>query len=43
MSDLCDITIKVPHLETPYIQEGHLIISHLICLHVEDIIFSHDR
>lgn len=40
MSDLCDITIKVPSLETPYIQEGHLIIGHLICLHVEDIIFS---
>lgn len=40
MADLCDVTIKVPSLETPYIQEGHLIIGHLICLHVEDIIFS---
>ena len=40
MSDLCDITIKVPSLETSYIQEGHLIIGHLICLHVEEIIFS---
>ena len=40
MSDLCDITIRVPSVETPYIQEGHLIIGHLICLHVEEIIFS---
>lgn len=40
MADLCDVTIKVPSLETPYIQEGHLIIGHLICLHVEQIIFS---
>lgn len=39
MADLCDITIQVPSLETPYIQEGHLIIGHLICLHVEEIIF----
>ena len=40
IQDLCDITIKVPSIETPYIQEGHLIIGHLICLHVEQIIFS---
>lgn len=40
MADLCDVTIKVPSIETPYIQEGHLIIGHLICLIVEDIIFS---
>ena len=43
MSDLCDITIRVPSLETPYIQEGHLIIGHLICLHVEDIIFASNK
>lgn len=43
MSDLCDVTVKVPSLETPYIQEGHLIIGHLICLHVEEIIFRKSR
>lgn len=40
MADLCDVTIRVPSLETPYIQEGHLIIGHLICLHVEELIFK---
>ena len=40
MSDLCDITIGVPSQETPYIQEGHLIIGHLICLNVEASLFE---
>lgn len=40
MKELCDITIAIPSVETPYIQEGHLIIGHLICLYVEDIIFN---
>ncbi|CNK84161.1 D-sedoheptulose-7-phosphate isomerase [Yersinia alsatica] len=40
MADLCDVTIRVPSSETPYIQEGHLIIGHLICLHVEELIFK---
>lgn len=39
MVDVCDVTIRVPSQETPYIQEGHLIIGHLICLHAEELIF----
>ena len=38
--ELCDITIQIPSIETPYIQEGHLIIGHLICLLVERMIFK---
>ena len=38
--DLCDVAIKIPSEETPYIQEGHLIIGHLICLMVERMIFK---
>ena len=38
--DLCDVAIKIPSEETPYIQEGHLIIGHLICLMVERMILK---
>ena len=37
---LCDVAIQIPSIETPYIQEGHLIIGHLICLLVERMIFK---
>jgi D-sedoheptulose 7-phosphate isomerase len=40
MSNLCDVMIQIPSQETPYIQEGHLITGHLICLMVEQIIFK---
>ena len=39
MLDLCDITIRVPSVEIPYIQEGHLAIGPLICLNEEEFIF----
>ena len=38
--DLCDVSIQIPSNETPYIQEGHLIVGHLICLLVEKMIFK---
>jgi len=40
MAELCDITIKVPSMETPRIQESHILIGHIICCIVEDIIFN---
>ena len=40
LDDLCDIVIRIPSVETPYIQEGHLVVGHLICLHVERLIFG---
>jgi D-sedoheptulose 7-phosphate isomerase len=39
MSDLCDITISVPSASTPRIQESHILIGHIICGIVEEIIF----
>ena len=38
--NLCDVSIQIPSNETPYIQEGHLIVGHLICLLVERMIFK---
>ncbi len=40
MKDLCDICICVPSNETPRIQESHILIGHIICYLVEDVIFS---
>ena len=40
MADLCNITIRIPSEETAYIQEGHLIVGHLICYMVEEMIFK---
>lgn len=41
MTDLCDIPLKVPSQSTPRIQEGHLILGHILCCAVEDNIFGH--
>jgi D-sedoheptulose 7-phosphate isomerase len=40
MKELCDICICVPSSETPRIQESHIVIGHIICAAVEDILFS---
>lgn len=42
MDDLCDLCIKVPSVETPRIQECHILIGHIICLIVEEEIFGKD-
>ena len=39
MADLCDLTIRIPSKYTAHIQEGHLIVGHLICFAVEEIMF----
>lgn len=36
MDGLCDILIKVPSLETPIIQESHIMLGHLLCKMVEE-------
>ena len=38
--DLCDFSLEVPSSDTPKIQEGHLILGHIICGLVENAIFS---
>lgn len=39
MADMCDITLRMPSMETPKIQEGHIAIGHIICGLVEAAIF----
>jgi D-sedoheptulose 7-phosphate isomerase len=40
MVELCDHLIQVPSDETPRIQEGHLILGHLICEQIEKLMFG---
>ena len=40
MSDLCDYPLEVPSGDTPKIQEGHLVIGHILCGLIEDKIFT---
>jgi D-sedoheptulose 7-phosphate isomerase len=35
MGELADIVLKVPSSHTPQIQEGHLVLGHLLCGMVE--------
>lgn len=39
MLDLCDEILRVPSDDTPRIQECHILIGHLLCELVEDILF----
>ena len=39
MADLCDLTLKIPSDSTPHIQEGHLIVGHILCGAVERRLF----
>ncbi len=40
MRELCDYLIEVPSLETAKIQEGHLVLGHIICGLVEQALFK---
>jgi D-sedoheptulose 7-phosphate isomerase len=40
LADLCDYLLKVPSAETPKIQEGHLILGHILCGLLETAIFK---
>lgn len=39
MKDLCNVCLHMPSSETPKVQEGHIIIGHIICGLVEATIF----
>lgn len=39
MNPLCDVLIAVPSLDTPRIQECHILLGHIICEQVEAAIF----
>ena len=40
MNELCDYCIKVPSTCTPRIQEGHILIGHIICAITEEELFG---
>lgn len=40
MTDLCDFLLEVPSANTPKIQEGHLILGHILCGLVENALFE---
>ena len=39
MKDICDIMICVPSVDTPRIQETHILIGHIICQLIEEEMF----
>jgi D-sedoheptulose 7-phosphate isomerase len=40
MQDLCDHLLEVPSGDTPKIQEGHLVLGHILCGLIENALFS---
>ncbi|AGR70820.1 D-sedoheptulose 7-phosphate isomerase [Burkholderia pseudomallei] len=40
MRELCDLLLEVPSADTPKIQEGHLVLGHIVCGLVEHSIFG---
>jgi D-sedoheptulose 7-phosphate isomerase len=40
LAELCDYLLEVPSGETPKIQEGHLVLGHILCGLVENAIFK---
>jgi D-sedoheptulose 7-phosphate isomerase len=42
MPPLCDYCIRIPVVETPKIQEGHIVLGHIICGLIERDLFGGD-
>ena len=40
LPEVCDLTLNVPSTSTPYIQESHISIGHIICGIVEEVMFA---
>ncbi len=43
MLELCDFCVKIPSDDTPKIQEGHIVVGHIVCGIVEQQIFPVKR
>lgn len=39
LNSICDIMIKVPSDDTPRIQEGHILVGHILCQLIEEEMF----
>lgn len=42
MKERCDAIIHIPSTETPKIQEGHILLGHIICGLIEETLFGED-
>lgn len=40
MRELCDFLLEVPSADTPKIQEGHLVLGHILCGLIENAMFK---
>jgi len=40
MAELCEICIQVPSKDTPRVQEVHILIGHILCDHIEQVMFG---
>jgi D-sedoheptulose 7-phosphate isomerase len=40
MREMCDFTFEVPSGDTPKIQEGHLVLGHILCGLIENALFT---
>lgn len=40
MKSICDFLLEVPSVDTPKIQEGHLVLGHILCGLVESTLFK---
>lgn len=40
LESLCDVCINVPSSNTARIQEAHITIGHIVCAHIEQVLFS---
>jgi D-sedoheptulose 7-phosphate isomerase len=40
MKDLSDLLFNVPSVDTPRIQEAHILLGHIICQFVEEVLFT---
>lgn len=43
LSSLVDVALDVPSMSTPHIQECHIVIAHIICGLVEELIFPDEK
>jgi D-sedoheptulose 7-phosphate isomerase len=40
MAERCDFVLNIPSTETPKIQEGHILLGHIICALIEEEIYG---
>ena len=42
MAALCDVELRVPSMVTPLIQQGHMVLGHLLCAGIEAALYPRD-